>query len=377
MDCSPCAYEICVEIDTTKGGCGKTGSISHMCFPDGDGAMATSDVVTSFDSNFELVGANEYKTSPSVDCDMNPKLKKGVKYNEYPGTSHKKVCSVVPGGGTWEFVIRDGSSASGDDTEMDVTTSVGLASATDGTLTCKRENVCQGGMDKERKYTYKAPKCMGMKGDPHVHTRDGHQIDIYLPVGKWVELLAGPDVALFGHVFSKPEDPVIQWFDGLAVTDATNNNTIFNFTIPHDIPIGEVNDRGNGTIDYFLVLDEDGTKLVDANKTYTSKTGRVEVEAAKLSNHVRGGVHPIYNDKLTVSAPHFTFSVVNSRETNENFFSSPEEQLSLTHIDVDFALLDPKNVKGPLVDLMFDRSDSDLADAWEHEANAYELRVRF
>lgn len=195
-------------------------------------------------------------------------------------------------------------------------------------------------------------------GDPHVHTASGHIVDLLLPVGPWVPLLEGPKFALEGHVFSKAQDEKIQWFDGFAVIDKTRNATVFNATIPHDVPTGEAGPLGG--IEY-LIATLDGNRITQSNKVYTA--AGVTVAASKLASAVRGGKDPKYNDDLDVTVGDFGFEVYVARETSRDNYDSLEEQLSLTHLDVRFhGNFDTTKLSGVLVDVIWGDADKRILD---------------
>lgn len=150
--------------------------------------------------------------------------------------------------------------------------------------------------------------------DPHIHTHDGKKVDIYLPVGQWVPLMASSDSILKGRVFSKTDDLTVQWFDGIALEH--HGQIVFNVTIPHDVKVGEVN-----APDAIAYLDVrlDGQRLVDTDHTYVSADGAVRVTATKTDKAVRKG---IYNDRLAIETSDFTFTIVVAKESNKKLFDS-------------------------------------------------------
>lgn len=214
-----------------------------------------------------------------------------------------------------------------------------------------------------------------IRGDPHVRTIDNQRVNVFLEVGPWVEMMRGPTFALFGHVFNKANDRSTQWIDGLAVVDA-EQKTVLNITIPHDKAVGEVHDRDGIS---YLRVDFDGIELDATNRAYSYFSKKNEtlltLNATKLSSSVRGGRSPIYNDKLTVETPDFTFVAEVGREDNRKNFDSLEEQIGYTHIDAGFPVLDPETVHGPLVDIIYGK-DTPAARMWRDKANAYGAAVR-
>lgn len=177
-------------------------------------------------------------------------------------------------------------------------------------------------------------------------------------------MLASPRFALSGRVFCKGDDKSRQWFDGVALVDALTLKTIFNATLPRD-NVGLLGTKGQ--IQYFYAT-LDSQVLKASNTTYSSKDGRVRVGASKLRSAARRGV---LNDIFKIVTPDFTFSIESSRETKREYFSTREEQLSLTHIDVRFKYVPhPENFAGPLAELMFPNvitSKSREAVAWLDE----------
>lgn len=206
-------------------------------------------------------------------------------------------------------------------------------------------------------------------GDPHIHTASGHIVDLVLPVGPWVPLLEGPNFALEGHVFSKAQDEKIQWFDGFAVIDKTRNATVFNATIPHDVPIGEAGPVGG--IEY-VTATLDGDRITATNKVY--KAAGVTVAANKLSSAIRGGLRPKYNDDLDVIVKDFGFEIYIARETSRDNYDSLEEQLALTHLDVRFHdNFDTTKLSGVLVNVIWGDADKSILDTAAEAAVAASL----
>lgn len=190
---------------------------------------------------------------------------------------------------------------------------------------------------------------LGMRADPHVHTSDGHIVDIYLPLDTWSELIYGPTYTIVGHVFGRRGDE-IQWFDGIALV--ANGTTVFNASIPHDVALGEV-----GPEIQYLTVDLDGNRLTKTNNTYVS--GDVEVTTAKLDSAIRQGKNPINNDIISVATPDFDFKVYIARETRRENYDSLEEQLAETHLDFKFTkVAHPERLSGPVAEIMWSQFHS-------------------
>lgn len=185
----------------------------------------------------------------------------------------------------------------------------------------------------------------GISHDPHVHTADGHLVDIYLPVGEWTNLLAGDSVELLGRVFSRANDPTTQWFDSLKIVDKTTGDDLFFVSIPRDVALGEVGPE----LQYVRATLGNET-LTRTNAVYTS--GTVQVETMKLDGAIRGGRNPIYNDALTVKTLDFDAYIEVSRETKRENYDSLEEQLAETHLNLRFSHV-PAALTGPLAEIIW------------------------
>lgn len=196
-----------------------------------------------------------------------------------------------------------------------------------------------------------------MGQDPHVHTADGHLVDIYLPIQTWTLLLTGPTFGLTGRVFARDSDNATQWFDGIRLVDTASDDVIFEAVIPRDVELGAV-----GPEVQYVRATLAGTNLTKTDATY--EAGDVQVVVSKLSSAVRSGRNPIFNDKFAIKTPDFNFVLVNARETNRDNYDTLEEQLSETHIDLSFGTIpDTQQLAGPLADIIWgDRSDAALPD---------------
>lgn len=206
-------------------------------------------------------------------------------------------------------------------------------------------------------------------GDPHVKTADGRVVDIWLKPNEWHAMLSGPSYSIAGHVFSKPNNVTIQWFDGIAIIDVATLRTVFNATISrNDDPVsaGAVNDI------YYFDASLDDRALKISNTTYKSADGRLTVRASKLTSATRPGAK---DDSFAITTPDFSMTLKNSRENKRAFFSTRREQYTLTHIDLAFTSVPhPQDFAGPLAELMFRNaitSKSDEALAWTSTANAF------
>lgn len=205
-------------------------------------------------------------------------------------------------------------------------------------------------------------------GDPHVKTADGRVVDIWLKPNEWHAMLSGPSFSIAGHVFSKPNNVTIQWFDGIAIVDVATLQTVFNATIPHNVDDGSI---GTAADIHYFDASLDDRPLKASNTTYKSADGRLTVRASKLDSATRPGIK---DDSFAISTPDFSMTIKNSRENKRSFFSTREEQYSMTHIDLAFTSVPhPQDFAGPLAELMFRNaitSKSDEALAWTSTANA-------
>lgn len=201
----------------------------------------------------------------------------------------------------------------------------------------------------------------GLDGDPHVHTADGHVVNIYLPVGVWSGLLSSPRYALFGRVFGKPEDRDKQWFDAIALTDVVTGKTIVNATLHHgDDGVGTLGDADE--LQYFELRTDDAA-ITKVGRTEVSSD--VSITVSKMATSMLRGIR---DDNITVVTPDFTLEFNNARETNRAMYSSFEEQMRLTHIDLHFREVHHKqDMAGPLAELMFDKYQpaGRSKDAWK------------
>eukprot|EP00631_Chrysoreinhardia_giraudii_P008000 CAMPEP_0197426604 /NCGR_PEP_ID=MMETSP1170-20131217/35510_1 /TAXON_ID=54406 /ORGANISM="Sarcinochrysis sp, Strain CCMP770" /LENGTH=382 /DNA_ID=CAMNT_0042954249 /DNA_START=70 /DNA_END=1218 /DNA_ORIENTATION=+ len=203
---------------------------------------------------------------------------------------------------------------------------------------------------------------VSVRDDPHVYTADGRVVDIYLKPNEWHPMLAGPSYSLSGRVFSLATDETAQWFNGFALVDSATGVTLFNATLRGDVADGEIR--------YFDAA-LDGQPLNKTNAMYTSRDGLISVRASKLRSSARRGA---LNDLLSVTTPDFSLTIESSRETNQLFFKTQEEQDALTHLDIKFVSVPhPQDLGGPLAELMFGNvltSKSAEAKAWTTKMNA-------
>lgn len=191
----------------------------------------------------------------------------------------------------------------------------------------------------------------GTGGDPHVYTDAGDVVDVYLPVGPWISMMSGDDLALQVHVFNQPGMVERQWYDGVAVVNVTSGATVANVTLADD-----VNAEPGKIVDFGVELG--GETLVDTNQTYVaqnpgSPSASVQVKADKVKPHGKS------LDRLLIQTPGFSFVVMCA-------FGGQK------HIDLHFTSIDRQLVHGPLVEIIYGDELSAEALSWIDEASAVE-----
>jgi len=165
-------------------------------------------------------------------------------------------------------------------------------------------------------------------GDPFVHLSDGEIIQFWLPVGKWTEVLASPQLKVLCRSFPRI-GTTEQWLDGLRIIDVATGAELLHVEIPSDIPLGSAATGPDSDLSFLRIL-IDGHQVEHTSRDQLSSMNNlVSVHVGKLTKTIMG----LPGDALWVHTPDFGFSIFTSSASK---FDSSADNDAFAHINFKF-----------------------------------------